>query len=440
MLSELKGKRLLVLGGSAWIGIIKAFADENHISLITVGNDPASPLARVGEYHNIDSTNHDAMKRFIIDAKIDGVYMGSNETVIRHAVQYLAELGFPCYCTLTQWDTLMNKRNFKKLCQMFEIPVTPEYPYTPEEPCDIAFPVIVKPSDGCGSTGITICEQKEELMDAYRFACEKSPTHEALVEKLVNNSGMDVFFQITDGKPEWCALGDKYPVQFQEGAGSVAGARVFPSLYTAEFRERFETKIKRMFEYVGLRQGLIWMEVFHDGHKYYFNEVGYRPNGSLSIVGIDYFCGINTVASDIYYALTGRSKSHGFSSLILKTIPKNKKKICEYWIACHPGQIGRVEGIEALLKRGDILAAFPKYEVGSIIPHTNGFAQNFCVIHFAYDDVDEMRRMIRLIQTTVSVRDVTGNDMIIHKTNDFIEGLFLQRRSNKCLNSTMQRS
>ena len=401
MFSELKGKKLLVLGGSAWIDIIKAFADENGISIITAGNDPYSALAQAGEYHNINSIDHDAMKRFIKEERIDGVYIGSNETVIRHAIQYLAELGMPHYCTLEQWDALMNKRSFKSLCQQFDIPVAARYQWTPEAPCEIEFPVITKPADGCASVGITICENEEDLYKGYRFAQGKSPSGEVLIEKLVNNAGMDIFYQITDGEAEFCALGDKYPVQFEEGAGSVAGARVLPSLYTEEFRERFEQKLKNLFKHIGLYQGLIWMEVFHDGNDYYFNEVGYRPNGSLSIVGIDYLCEINTVAADIYYALTGKGKAHGFSSLILKDVPQGKKKVCEYWVASNPGEIGCIEGIEELHDHPNILALFPKYGVGSVVPHTNGFAQNFCVIHFAYDNADEMRSVIQFIQRTI---------------------------------------
>lgn len=423
MFRELKGKRLLVLGGSAWLEIIKAFADENGIKLVSVGNDSHSPLASLEEYHNIDSTDHDAMKRFIIEAHIDGVYIGSNETVIRHAIQYLADLKMPHYCNVEQWDALMNKRSFKILCQKYNIPVTPSYNWKPDQKCDIYYPVIVKPSDGCASVGITICHNEADLLKGYKFAKENSSSGDILIEKLVNNSGMDVFFQITDGEIEWCCLGDKYPVQFEEGAGSVAGARVLPSIYEKDFRNRFEEKLKKLFKDLGLYQGLIWMEVFHDGDEYYFNEVGYRPNGSLSIVGIDYLCDINTVAADIYYALTGKGVAHGFSSLILKDVPRGKKKVCEFWIASNPGMIGNISGIDKLNILPNILAVFPKYRVGSVIPHTNGFAQNFCVIHFAFDNADEMRKTINNIRKTIKVVDTQGNDMIIHKSQKFINNL-----------------
>ena len=420
MFEELRGKRLLVLGGTAWADILFAFAKENDIHLVTTGKEPNKMF---DEYYYVDSTDSEGMKKLITEKKIDGVYVGSHEGVIRKATQYLAELGMPCYCTLNQWDTLMNKSRFKDLCVKFGIPVAPKFDYTPESPCEITFPVITKPADGCASVGIKICNNEEELLEGYKFAYDHSASHEVLVEKLVNNSGMDVFFQITNSKIEFCGLGDKYPVQLAPGAGSVAGARILPSIYTDEFRERFESKIKEMFSSLGLTQGLIWMEVFHDGDNYYFNEVGYRPNGSLTIVGIDYFNDINTVAADMYFALTGNGKAKGFSSLILKDHEKGKKKVCEYWVAVNSGTIGEIHGIDEIKNRGNVLAAFPKYSVGSSVPHTNGFAQNFCVIHFAYDDAIELADTIEFIQKTMHVADSNGMDMIIHKDKMFIDKL-----------------
>ena len=343
MFEELRGKRLLVLGGTAWSDIIFTFAKENEIKLITTGREPNKMF---DEYYYVDSTDSEEMKKLIVEKNIDGVYVGSNEKVIRKATQYLAELNMPCYCTLNQWDTLMNKSKFKELCQKFDIPVAQKYNYTLENPCDVNFPVITKPADGCASVGIKICNNSEELVEGYKFAYDNSTSGEVLVEKLVNNSGMDVFFQITNSEIEFCGLGDKYSVQLSSGAGSVAGARILPSIYTDEFRKKFEEKIKRMFASIGLTQGLIWMEVFYDGDNYYFNEVGYRPNGSLTIVGIDYFQNINTVAADIYYALTGKGKARGFNSLILKEHEKGKKKVCEYWVAVNAGTIGSILGIK----------------------------------------------------------------------------------------------
>lgn len=113
--NELKGKRLLVLGGSLWKEAIKDFADENDITIIATGNDHSAGIFEIAdESYDIDSTNSEEMKKLIIDKKIDGVYMGGSEAVISTACQYINELGLPCYCTKEQWDFLEIKLNLKK--------------------------------------------------------------------------------------------------------------------------------------------------------------------------------------------------------------------------------------------------------------------------------------------------------------------------------------
>ena len=80
---------------------------------------------------------------------------------------------------------------------------------------------------------------------------------------------------------------------------------IFESPSTSEFRQRFDEKLQKMFSSISIKEGTIWIEAFYDGKDYYFNEAGYRYGGSVSIYPIDYLYGINQMAADIHYALTG---------------------------------------------------------------------------------------------------------------------------------------
>ena len=95
-IEELKGKRLLILGGSLWKNGIKQFCDEYGITIIAAGNDPTSGICDIAnEYYNVNSTDPEVMKKLIREKKIDGVYMGGNEPVIAKACQYIKEMGLP---------------------------------------------------------------------------------------------------------------------------------------------------------------------------------------------------------------------------------------------------------------------------------------------------------------------------------------------------------
>ena len=308
-MEELKGKRLLLLGSNVWRDIIKRFADEYGVTLLFAGNNTGHLGEIVDEVYNVNSIDHDAMKDFIKTHEVDGVYMGGSELVISHACQYLNELNIPCYCTKEQWECLQDKGKFKDLCIKNGLPVVPRYVISknniseavPQE----AYPVITKPTDGSGSNGFSVCHNVKELAEGYRNASACSYSGQVICEKFVNNKGLVVFYSFSNGKMRYALTEDKIPVKYDKQGSFVAGLFLCESKLKNEFRERYEKKIERMFQSIGIKEGTIWIEVFHDNNEYYFNEVGYRYGGSFSFYSVDYMTGINQVYADLYFAATG---------------------------------------------------------------------------------------------------------------------------------------
>lgn len=412
---ELKGKRLLVLGGSLWKEAIKEFADENEITIIATGNDHSAGIFEIAdESYSIDSTNTEEMKKLINDKKIDGVYMGGSEPVIATACQYINELGLPCYCTKKQWDYLQNKANFKELCIKFGLPVVPKYNVTDKNinsDLKIEFPVITKPVDGCASSGFSVCHNIEELKIGYKIAKENSPSGNVIVEKYVNNTAVGVFYAFSNGKINYCVLEDKYPVKYLKQGSFVGGLYTFESQFAKEFRLMFENKLEKLFKEIGLKEGIVWLEVFKDKFNYYFNEVGYRMGGSVSAYPISYFTNINQIASDIYYCLTGNSKIFGFDSLIRKNTV-NKSKYGIYCVHSKPGTIKSIDGVELLNRNNNIINCFFTKTINSNVKDTGSFMQIAALVHFVYDTKEELKSIIDNIHDTLKIYDENGNNMV----------------------------
>ena len=248
---KLKGKRLLILGGSLWKEAIKKFAVDNEITIIATGNDKTAGIFEIAdECYNIDSTDSERMKKLIIDKKIDGVYMGGSEPVIATACQYINELGLPCYCTKKQWDYLQNKTNFKELCIKFGLPVSKRYDIKEKDllnkEFDIDYPVVTKPVDGCASNGFSVCHNKIELTEGYNKAKKYSLSGNVIVEKYVPNDGIVVFYTFSDGKLKFCTIEDKYSVKYEKQGSFVGGLYSFESNCIQEFRDRFEKKLESL--------------------------------------------------------------------------------------------------------------------------------------------------------------------------------------------------
>jgi len=414
-MGELKGKRLLVLGGNPWFPAIQQFVKDNEITLIAAGNNENNDLFRYAdESYLVDSTDYAAMKQLITDKKIDGVYMGGTEPVISVACEYINELGLPCYCNKTQWEYLQNKRNFKELCIRVGLPVVPRYKVSAENCClpEDVFPVITKPEDGSGSNGFSVCRNNDELKRGYEKAAQDSPTGSVIVERFVKNEGVVCFYTVSDGKVHFSGLSDKFPVKFQKQGSYVGGLFVYESSFEREFREKFEGKIQEIVTILGIKEGPFWIEVFRDNGVYYFNEVGFRYGGSVSVYSIDYLFGINQVAADIYFALTGKSKIYGHPSMIGVTVPR-KKHYAVYPVYLRPGEIGKVSGMDSLRAHTDIVTVIEKLGVGDVVRDKGSFGQVFALVHFVFDDEDELKAMLEWIHGEAIVTDVQNSSMIM---------------------------
>ena len=416
MNTELRGKRLLILGGSIWRQAIKEFAKQNGIVLISAGLYPAGTDEIADEVYRIDTTDGELMKPFIKEHHIDGVYMGGSELIISSACQYINEIGLPCYCTKEQWEFLQNKRNFKELCIKYGLPVAPRYQIDAKNVkgslTKEVYPVITKPEDGSGSNGFSVCHSPEELERGYAKAAANSPTGSVICEKYVKNDSVVVFYTFSNGELFFSGLEDKISVKFRKQGSYVGGLFAFESNYTTEFRERFEKKLKKLFSSIGIREGSAWIEVFHDGDDYYFNEVGFRYGGSVSVYPVDYLHHYNQVAADIYFSLTGISKIDGHPSLISGEIPP-KHHYAIYPVYLRPGTISRIKGIEDIEQRPEVVLCSLTKKSGSIIPDSGSFNQCFALVHFVYDSREECDNILGFVNRTIVVTDLDGHDMVL---------------------------
>lgn len=419
-MKNIKGKRLLILGSTVWKDLIRSFADEYGVYLIFAGLYPAPLDEIVDEYYRIDTTNGNIMKSFVKEHNIDGIYMGGSEFIISHACAWINEIGLPCYCRKEQWDILQNKNLFKDLCEKFGLPVTSRYIIDSQNISDSIddslFPVITKPTDGSGSNGFSVCHNKEELIRGYEIAANVSPTRSVICEKFVKNSGIVVFYSFSQGEMYFVLSEEKTPVQYPKQGSYVAGLFTCPCLVENTFRDRYEEKLKDLFASIGIKEGSIWIEVFHDGDCFYFNEVGYRYGGSFSFYSVDYISGINQFYADLYYAITGESKLYGYSSLIPLNVRKGLN-YCIYPVHCHGGFIAEELGIETICKKfpNQIVVVPHQKEVGDTIEDSGSFGQVVCLFHFVYSDIEECHKIIRFIQTTYEVLDINGRNLVNNK-------------------------
>ena len=186
---DLKGKKLLLMGGAAFSQDLKKYADEKGFKMIAVGKDISRLELFADEAYSVDTQDVDSLENIVKTNSIDGIFVGTTEVNIPPAIELSKRTGARFYATADQWGVLSNKRSFKNLLNKFGVETIPEYSIkgglSDQLYESIEYPVLIKPADSSGARGITIANNPEELKNSYLYAESFSATKKVLVEKLM---------------------------------------------------------------------------------------------------------------------------------------------------------------------------------------------------------------------------------------------------------------
>lgn len=411
-------KKLLVLGGKP-IGSceIVEYAKKEGAYVIVADYLPRefSAAKRLAdECWDISTGDIDELKKLIVANNVDAVYTGVHEFNILKMLQICKDLDLPCYCTPKQWDDVDNKESFKNMCRKYGIPVTKEYSLSTrlseEELNKIDYPVIIKPVDGSGSRGFSICSNKDELIDAYPQAINFSPTQTVLVEQYMNYENSAIInYTLVDGEVIYSGIGDKKSKKVTEIGAPIMSAVIYPSIYEREYLEELDKKVRKMFKEEGYRNGVIWIEAFSDKGKFTFNELGYRFGGSLTYYAVKHRAGFDQLALQIEYALTGKNES---ISNIDYVAPDDVYMVLPVHVK--PGKISRIEGIDELKNRKEFNEIVYVHFIGDQIEDWGSAQQVFAYVHFITSNRKEADKFASYIVNTLKVYDEEDNQMLFN--------------------------
>ncbi len=416
-MSMLKGKKLLILGGKP-IGSceIVEYAKSQGIYTIVADYLPIEKSAAkriADESWEISTADIDELKKKIIENGINGIYTGVHEFNIRKMIELCESLEFPCFCTLDQWDNLNNKKRFKQLCAQYDIPITREYKSDDLsrlllEP--IEYPVVVKPVDGSGSRGFSICHSSDDLEKAYCVARKFSESGKVLVEKYMNYENSAIInYTLINGELFFNGISDKHSKKVFSTGAPIMSVQFYPSKYEQKFLNDLNEKVKNMFKGYGLKNGVIWIEAFCDHGQFTFNEMGFRFGGSLTYLPVHYLYGVDQLALQIEYALTGKNERK-----LTQEQKISPKTYCIFPVHVKAGTIMQVCGIEALQKREGFVKLVPVHYLGDKIEEWGSAQQVFAYIHFVAENREAAEKEIDCIINTLSVFDEHGNQMLFN--------------------------
>jgi biotin carboxylase len=168
-------KVLLVLGGIAQVCDIVKNARNKGIYVIVTDYLEDSPANKIAdESYNVSITDVEGLVKLCKEKYVDGIMNYCIDSGQNPYQEVCDRLGFPCYGTKEQFDIMTNKDKFKEVCISNDIDVVSGFEIDnkslPEYLDKIEFPVIIKPSDSRASKGLSLCNNKEEIMQTIQTA------------------------------------------------------------------------------------------------------------------------------------------------------------------------------------------------------------------------------------------------------------------------------
>ncbi|NLB23060.1 MAG: ATP-grasp domain-containing protein, partial [Clostridium sp.] len=306
-------KILLVLGGtSASLDVVRTAQEMGVYVIVTDNQENGVAKDLADESATVSTTDMDGLLRLIKEKNIDGVFCGPSEFNIQNTMKICKLANLPFYVTKEQWDICSNKESFKQLCRDNDVPTVLEYDVDLNSAHelsadDIKYPVIIKPVDGCSSKGISVCYSGDELKQAYDEALEFSESERVIVEKYIENGGTvtSVRYIANDGKLYLSLTGDTYIVDPYHRTALISAVTIFPSKHTDMYVKDIDERVQAMFETIGIKNGVLFMQSLTEGNHLYFHEMGLRLSGGLTYQITETANGVNDLKMMIRYALGG---------------------------------------------------------------------------------------------------------------------------------------
>lgn len=413
MYEDIKGKRLLILGGTRIsceivhqakkMGLVVAVADYNPPS-----ESPGKQIS--DENYLVSVTDVDKTVELIKDRHFDGVLTGFSDQLLPYYAEICEKAGLPSYGTRDQFVLLSNKTEYKKKLEEYDIPTVKSF--SEYDVIDSGeYPLLVKPVDGSGSRGISICSNENELTEAIEKAKLHSRCKKCLIEKYLSGREVTVNWLFDNGNYYLTCIGNRH-VKNNQGVHIIPlpVGYTYPASITKAYMNNTYPKVCQMLKSLNIKNGMMFMQCKVVNNECVVYDIGFRLTGALEYRNLELTCGFNPLAMLIYFSITGKMC---FSDETKKIDPLGMKPSFNVSTLISPGKIASIVGVDEVKENTDIDDVILAHVEGeTITDDMRGLLTQICIRTIGKtSSSNNLFGSMKKIEKTLKVYSDTGNIM-----------------------------
>jgi len=413
--SSLFGKRLLILGGNRETGALVEYA--NTLGICTHVLDPYldAPAKRYAhKSHNCDAMDIERVITICKNEKIDGVLVGIADILIPSYELICSALNLPCYANKSTINAFSSKSLFIKSCQKYSIDTVQTIPSAKINLIsDSDFPLIVKPVDNGAGVGMSVCQNHEELKESLKFALDNSKQKKVIIEKFMQCEDMHAYYTFINGEVYLSALADRYKTMLQKiGSPVCIGAR-YPSIYLTSFLSSVHPRLVAMFNDLGVQNGVLNIQFFHENGKFYAYDPGFRLQGEGPHLHLLAANGFDHRKMLINFALTGKMINEAFECL--NDVRFKNTFAATVWVLLNQGTIRNISGLNEIKNLESYKNIIQRFEVGDRVEEgmLGTERQVFARIYLQNSDQTKLLGDIKKLNQSIKVESISNKTMIL---------------------------
>jgi hypothetical protein len=223
---------------------------------------------------------------------------------------------------------------------------------------------------------------------------------------------MDSFaasYTIQDGNISLSTLNDRLEHKSSETA-AITCAGIYPSKHLDSYLEKMDGKMRRMYEKMGVTNGVLSVQGFVDGDNFYVMEMGYRLTGGQHYIFSKYENGISALDQLIFFSITGRMADFSIAD---KDNPRFNDLCLNLCVLGKSAVIARIEGLEYVESMPETIHSVFIKKVGDKIGMDGTTAQKIANLHLVLKEKNDIDRVVTDIQEHFHVYDEAGNDLVL---------------------------